>query len=59
VHGEFLFATQAWFYKSSIVADILGFEVSLDRQSIRPWTGAEVACCSECAYAFDQSFWSN
>jgi hypothetical protein len=36
VHGEFLFATQAWFHKSSIAADILGFEVSLDRQSIRP-----------------------
>jgi hypothetical protein len=36
VHGEFLFATQAWFHKSSIAADILGFEVSLDRQGIRP-----------------------
>ena len=24
-----------------------------------PWAGAEVACCSEYAYAFDQSFWSN
>ena len=30
MHGEFLFATQSWFYKSSIAADILGFEVSLD-----------------------------
>jgi len=36
VHAKFLFATQAWFHKSSIAADILGFEVSLDRQSIRP-----------------------
>jgi len=25
VHGEFLFATQAWFHKSSIAADIQGF----------------------------------
>jgi hypothetical protein len=24
-----------------------------------PWAGAEVACCGEYAYAFDQSFWSN
>jgi len=43
VHGEFLFATQAWLHKSSIAADILGFEVSLNRQSNRPWAGAEKA----------------
>ena len=43
MHGEFLFATQAWLHKSSIAADILGFEVSLNRQSNRPWAGAEKA----------------
>jgi hypothetical protein len=36
VHGEFLFATQAWFHKTSIAADILGFEFSPAKQFIRP-----------------------
>jgi hypothetical protein len=36
VPGEFLFTAQVRFVKTSIAADILGFEVSRAKQLIRP-----------------------